>query len=292
VSNVSLIKRLTQQEGINFLLTNRIPRRYATLFMGWFSRLENPLLVRLSLWLWKLFADELNLDEARKTHFTSLHDCFIRELKDGARPVDQDPDLITSPCDAIVGAHGRIDGVELFQAKGFPYTLMDLLADERLVERYRNGWYVTLRLQSTMYHRFHAPCDCRVTSVNYISGDTWNVNPIALKRVERLYCKNERAVIDLIPGNGDTALTLVAVAAILVASIRLNFVGPDLDLKYRGPNHIHCDASFSKGQEMGYFQHGSTIIVFATSDFAIAPAIQEGGRIRMGQPLFACRDKR
>jgi phosphatidylserine decarboxylase len=289
VRRASLIKRLTQQEGINFLLTNRIPRRYATLFMGWFSRIENPFVRDVSLFLWKLFADDLNLAEAKKSHFNSLHDCFIRELKGEARNIDHDPANITSPCDAIVGAHGKIDGIELIQAKGFPYTLMDLLADEALVERYRNGVYVTLRLQSTMYHRFHAPCDCRVSQINYISGDTWNVNPIALKRVERLYCKNERAVIDLQLNDSGAALTLVPVAAILVASIRLNFLNEVLDLKYQGPNQITCDAAFSKGQEMGYFQHGSTIIVFATDDFEIDSAISAGVKVQMGQPLLKYR---
>ena len=289
MSKPSLIKRLTQQEQVNFLLTNRIPRRYATLFMGWFSRIENPLVRAASLFFWKLFADELNLAEAKKSRFTSLHDCFIRELKEGARSVDPDPQIITSPCDAIVGAHGKIDGIELIQAKGFPYALLDLLGDERLVERYRDGIYVTLRLQSTMYHRFHAPCDCRVSQVNYISGDTWNVNPVALRRIERLYCKNERAVIDLQLDGCGAALTLVPVAAILVASIKLHFLDHLLDLKYKGPNRISCDAAFSKGQEMGYFQHGSTIIVFGAGDFDISSAINEGAIVRMGQPLLRYR---
>ena len=93
--------------------------------------------------------------------------------------------VLTSPCDAIVGACGTVAGTELLQAKGFPYTLHDLLADPALVEAYRGGTYVTLRLTSSMYHRFHAPHDGTVERVTYISGDTWNVNPIALRRVER-----------------------------------------------------------------------------------------------------------
>ena len=72
-----------------------------------------------------------------------------------------------------------------------------------------------------MYHRFHAPHDCTVQRVTYISGDTWNVNPIALRRIEKLFCKNERAVIEARLGNGDL-LTIVPVAAILVACIRLH----------------------------------------------------------------------
>ena len=112
MSSNSFIKRLTQQEQINFLLTNRIPRRLATRFLGWFSKLENPLIRKLSLAIWARFADELNLAEAKKNEFTSLHDCFIRELKPGARQIDPDPGIIVSPCDAIVGELGAIDGTE------------------------------------------------------------------------------------------------------------------------------------------------------------------------------------
>jgi phosphatidylserine decarboxylase len=286
VASNSLLKRLTQIERLNFLLTNRIPRRYATLFMGWFSKLKNPLVRRLSIGLWRLFADDLNLAESKKAEFSSLHDCFIRELKPGARQIDKAAEVVISPCDAIVGAFGNIHGTELFQAKGFPYSLMDLLGDEALVERYRDGIYVTLRLKSTMYHRFHAPCACRITQVNYIAGDTWNVNPIALKRVEQLYCKNERAIIDLQLANPACHLTLVPVAAILVAGIKLHCLPEVLDLRYRGPNLLSCNAEYAKGDELGYFQHGSTIIVFANNQLSLADSLQEGMTIRMGQSLM------
>ena len=279
------VLRILQQEDINFLVTNRIPRQLLTRFMGWFSKIEQPLVCRLSIAAWRMFAD-LRLDEAKKTHFTSLHDCFIRELKPGARPVDPDPALLTSPCDAIVGTCGRLDGVHLLQAKGFPYALRDLLGDPELVAAYRNGTYATLRITSSMYHRFHAPHDCRVKRVTYFSGDTWNVNPIALKRVERLFCKNERALIRTqLEADGHQVL-LVPVAAVLVASIRLHFLNVLLHLRYAGPNVMHCDARFAKGEEMGWFQHGSTIIVFAPPGFALHERVHEGALIRSGEPLM------
>ncbi|WP_036260799.1 archaetidylserine decarboxylase [Methylocapsa aurea] len=280
----SLIATLSQQENLNFLLTNRIPRRLATQFMGWFSQIEQPFVRDLSIGVWRLFSD-LDLSEAKKTQFKSMHDCFVRELKDGARPIDPDPAALISPCDAIVGASGSIVGVELMQIKGFPYTLQDLLRDQALVDLYRDGLYVTLRLTSSMYHRFHAPHDCRVEQVTYISGDTWNVNPIALKRVEKLFCKNERAVIRTRLAATGHVVTLVPVAAILVASIRLNFLGARLDLR-RGPNVIPCDAAFRRGEEMGWFQHGSTIIVFAPKGFKLSEGVRAGDAIRMGQPLM------
>jgi phosphatidylserine decarboxylase len=239
----------------------------------------------VSIALWRFFSD-LDLTEAKKIRFHSMHDCFTRELKDGARPVDTDPSILTSPCDAIVGAGGTIAGTELLQVKGFPYTLQDLLGRSPLTSDHINGCYVTLRLTSSMYHRFHAPHDCRVEQVTYISGDTWNVNPIALKRIEKLFCKNERAILQTRLSAGGHVVTLVPVAAILVASIRLHFLDVPLNLQHWGPNVIPCDAPFRKGQEMGWFEHGSTIIVLAPKAFSLCDNAREGSIIRMGQPLM------
>jgi len=281
----ALIARIVQQEDINFLLTNRIPRRLLTQFVGWLSRIEQPWVVRCCIALWRLFSD-LDLSEARETGFKSVHDCFTRELRDGARPIDPDPGVLVSPCDALVGACGMVSHGSVLQAKGFPYPLLDLLGDADLVRCYQGGQYATLRLTSSMYHRFHAPADCRVEQVNYISGDTWNVNPIALKRVEKLFCKNERAVIRcrLLPSCA--MLTLVPVAAILVASMRLRFLDVLLHLRYRGPNVIPCDVGLRRGEEMGWFEHGSTIIVFAPQGVRLSDGVREGHRIQMGQALM------
>ena len=190
-----LLSSLAAHEQLNFLLTNRIPRRLATQLMGWLSNIESPLLTRMLIRAWRLFATDLNLDESAEQEFRSLQQCFTRQLRPGLRPLDERPEIVTSPCDGIVVARGDIAGTTLYQAKGFPFDLRDLIPDSSLQERYKNGWYITLRLKSSMYHRFHAPLDCRVREVTYLSGDTWNVNPIALRRIENLYCKNERAVI-------------------------------------------------------------------------------------------------
>jgi phosphatidylserine decarboxylase len=280
----SQVLKILQQEDINFLLTNRIPRRLVTRFVGWLSRIEQPLVRDVSIAVWRLFSD-LDLSEAKKTSFRSLHDCFVRELKDGARPVDPDPAVMVSPCDAIVGACGRIEDTRLLQIKGLSYTLEDLLLDPVLVERYRDGSYVTLRLTASMYHRFHAPYDGRVERVTYIAGDTWNVNPIALKRIEKLFCRNERAVLRM-RLTGGHVIALVPVAAILVAGIRLNFLASLRDLDHDGPKTTRCDAPFGKGGEMGWFEHGSTIIVFAPRGFALCDAVRDGTRIRIGEPLM------
>ena len=282
---MQIFRRFFQQEDLNFLLTNRIPRAALTRFVGWFSQIRHPLLCRVSIAAWQLFTD-LDLSDARKQKFDSLHDCFTRELKPGARLVDPDPGLLTSPSDAIVGACGRVEGRQVFQAKGFPYSIQDLFGSTQDTSAFQDGVFVTLRLTSAMYHRFHAPHDCVVEHVTHISGDCWNVNPIALARVERLFCRNERAVLRTRLGTGQQ-IALVPVAAILVASLRLHFLDLLLHRRYRGANEIPCQAKFTKGEEMGWFQHGSTILVFAPKGFELCAGISEGTRIKMGQALLA-----
>jgi len=281
----SRVLQTLEQENVNFLLTNRIPRRLLTKFAGWFSRIEQPLVRDISIDVWRFFSD-LDLSEASTTQFRSLHDCFTRRLKPGVRPINSDPQILVSPCDAIVGAFGKIAGTDLYQIKGARYGLADLLCDAKLVDDHRDGRYATLRLTSSMYHRFHAPHDCLVDHVTYIPGDTWNVNPAALRRVEKLYCKNERAVLRTKLSKGGYPVTLVPVGAVLVAGIRLRFIDVELCLRRRRQSGMACNAEFKKGEEMGWFEHGSTIIVFAPDGFSFCENVREGTMIRVGQPLM------
>lgn len=285
-----IFQKIGAQEDVNFLLTNRIPRITLTHFMGWFSQRKHPWVRDASIAVWKFFAD-LDLSEAQKTSFDSLHDCFIRELKPGARIVDPDATVLTSPCDGIVGAMGVVDKGRLYQAKGFPYTLDDLLGDAVNHSSWSDGIFMTIRITSSMYHRFHAPYDGRLKQVRYFSGDTWNVNPIALKRVEKLFCKNERAFLKMEIGEAKHSIALVPVAAVLVASIRLHALDALFHTRYAGPFDMVCDAAFSKGEELGWFQHGSTILIFAPKGFAFDPRIQEGLGIKMGERLMHLPDQ-
>ncbi|MBV8398098.1 MAG: phosphatidylserine decarboxylase [Acetobacteraceae bacterium] len=280
-----MIASVVMQEDINFLLTNRIPRRLATRFIGWFSRIEHPLVRDLSIATWRLFAD-LDLSDSQVIRFRSLHHCFTRRLKDGARPIDPDPAVLVSPCDAIIGACGAAHDGRVLQIKGSPYRLDDLYGDDEQAGSLRSGQYVTLRLTSSMYHHFHAPHDCQVESVTYISGDTWNVNPIALKRIERLFCRNERAVIRVRLSRTGHPITIVPVAAILVAGIRLSFLDGPLALPDAISRTIRVNVSLQKGDEMGWFEHGSTIILLAPEGFHLCDGVREGAVVRVGQRLM------
>ena len=280
----TLVAHFCQKERLNFILSNRIPRRLVTRLAGWFTTIEQPLIRDLSMAIWRFFSD-IDLSDAKKTHFASLRDCFIRELKEGARPLNHDPNILVAPCDGILGGYGRIVGGDLLQVKGSAYPLEELLCDRSLAEFYRDGYYATLRLTSGMYHRFHAPHDCRVESVRHIWGDTWNLNAAALSRIEKLFCRNERVIICTRLAGTDKLITLVPVAAILVAGIRLSFADSVLDA--RKSTDLPGDTTFRKGEEMGWFEHGSTIIILAPGDgMLLCETVQAGRTFRMGEALL------
>ena len=278
------LARLGAQEDLNFLLTNRVPRHALTLLMGRVSRIRSKAFTRLAIAIWRRFTD-LDLSEAARQEFDSIHDCFTRELRPGARPIDPRPEVLCSPCDAIVGAQGRIEEGLVLQAKGMPYALRELVGPTVDLAPFLGGHYVTLRLTSSMYHRFHAPDDLHLQQVTYISGDTWNVNPIALKRIERLFCRNERAVLNAKLSDG-TPLLIIPVAAILVASLRLHALSSRLHIRYRGPYELATDARYARGQEMGWFEHGSTIIVISPAGLPLLDDTSTGQTLRMGQGLW------
>ena len=283
----AVINGLSENERLNFVLTNRIPRRTFSRFMGWFSKIERPLIRDGSIALFRWFCAP-NLAEAKKKTFRSLHDCFTRELEPGARPVDQTANVLVSPCDGIVVAAGQIRDASLLQVKGSHYTLEELLRDDELAALYRDGSYVTLRLTAGMYHRFHAPYACHAVRVGHIPGDAWNVNPPALKRIERLYCRNERVVLSLELAHERYPVTLVAVAAVLVGGIRLPFLKLPLERRRRQASVLRASAQFAKGDELGWFEHGSTILVLAPAGFGLPAKLAEGQPLKMGQPLLRC----
>jgi phosphatidylserine decarboxylase len=283
------LRRLVMHEDVNFLLTNRVPRILLTRWMGRLSKIEHPWFAAACIRTWKLFTD-LDLSEAEPRRYRSLHACFTRALKPGARTFHHDAHTLASPSDGIVGACGAIDDALMLQAKGMPYTLSALMGPTQDSAAFHGGMYVTLRLTSAMYHRFHAPHDCRVDHVTHIDGDTWNVNPIALARVERLFCRNERAVVRLRLAHSGLPVALVPVAAILVAGIRLHWLDLVLHARRDGPTEFAQQASFRGGDEMGWFEHGSTIIVLAPRGVSLAPGILPGARIKAGAPLLQLPD--
>jgi phosphatidylserine decarboxylase len=280
-----LFDAIAANERLNFALTNRLPRRALSRLIGRAAGIENRLVSRPAIAAFRFFCAP-DLSEARRSEFASLRDCFTRELAPGRRPIDRRADRLVSPSDGIVVAAGTVARGELLQVKGSAYPLAELLRDEARAGELEGGSYATLRLTAGMYHRFHAPHDGRIAEVVHVAGDAWNVNPPALARVARLYCRNERAILRFDRGPDAPALTLVAVAAILVAGIRIHGVALPASDGGAGPCRTACDLPRAKGEELGWFEHGSTIVVLAPRGVTLDPALRTGATIRMGEALM------
>lgn len=231
-------------------------------------------------------AERDNLDDYR--HF---NDFFTRALKPGARPLPDDPNRPVCPVDGSVSQAGRIDRGRIFQAKGRDFSLAELLGgDADQAERFAGGRFATLYLSPKDYHRIHMPCGGRLVRTTFVPGRLFSVNAVTADRVPRLFARNERLVCEFDTGQG--RMILVLVGAMIVASIETSWAGVVAPPR-RGILRQHHDAAaltFERGEEMGRFRLGSTVIVLFEGDaLNWDEAIRAGAPVRLGQALGAVK---
>ena len=230
----------------------------------------------------------VNFDEVKEPldSFSSLQDFFVRELKDGARPIDAAADAVVSPCDGAWGACGTIDDDTALQLKGRPYSVRMLLHDDELARRFDGGTFATLYLSPKDYHRFHTPCAGDVDNLRYVPGALWPVNGAGLHHVDGLFTKNERIIAYLRPSwQPDALVAMVAVAATMVGKIKIAF-DDGVTTNVRHPQatvrRYEPPVALDKGQEWGRFLFGSTIVLLATPGLFDLESQPEGSALRLG----------
>jgi phosphatidylserine decarboxylase len=230
----------------------------------------------------------VNFDEVKEPldSFSSLQNFFVRELKDGARPVDAAPDALVSPCDGAWGACGTIDDDAALQLKGRSYSVRMLLHDDELASRFDGGSFATFYLSPKDYHRFHTPCAGDVDRLRYVPGALWPVNGAGLHHVDGLFTKNERIIAYLRPaGRPDALVAMVAVAATMVGKIKIAF-DDEVTTNVRNPQatvrRYDPPVVLDKGQEWGRFLFGSTIVMLATPGLLALDTQPEGSVLRLG----------
>lgn len=221
------------------------------------------------------------------SEFASFHDFFTRELRPGARPIAEGASTIASPADGILSARGLIRERTMIQAKGRHYSLPQLLADERWAEKFESGAYFTVYLSPRDYHRVHMPLAGSLQSMRYIPGRLFPVNSQSTRRVDRLFVRNERVICYFQTEFGPMAIVLVG--ALLVGQMGTVW---HQHINSKRPNTIqdwHYDAKrkFAKGDEMGHFTMGSTVIVLLPSAKLnwSAAELTKGLPVRMGQAV-------
>jgi phosphatidylserine decarboxylase len=268
-----------------FLLSNRIPRLWLGAAFATVSQWRQPWFTALGIWLWRRVGG-LDLSDAKTQRFASLHECFTRELRPGARVFAPGASVFCSPSDGVVGAHGPITGDWLEQFKDSTYSLAELLQNQEAAAALHGGFYLTLRLTPNMYHRFHAPTAITVERLRYISGDAFNVAWSTLSRLPRVFCRNERAVLCCTTSAHEAPCYLVPIAAVLVASMRFTFTDLHFHPRYRGVEQIEVNQTFERGQTLGWFEHGSTIVILVPKGYALSRSIHLGSNVRAGEALF------
>lgn len=225
--------------------------------------------------------------------FPTLQAFFTRQLADGARPIDPDPDAFVAPCDGAWGAAGRIHSHQLLQVKGRPYSLGQLLGSEEEARAYEGGTFATLYLAPRDYHRFHAPCDARVSRARYLPGNLWPVNPIGVAGVDGLFAENERICATFDHGKS-MQLAIVAVGATMVGKIHVTF--DDITTQTGGARQERAYAPhdarthLQKGDEWGRFEFGSTLVVVASPGSVDLEVQPPGSTVRLGQRIGTLAD--
>ncbi|WP_297928903.1 archaetidylserine decarboxylase [uncultured Aggregatibacter sp.] len=268
-----------------------MPQLYLTQLAGWFAQQKWGAVTHFVI---KVFAKKYNVDmsEAKKENFSdyeSFNQFFIRELKDDARKINENPTALCLPADGRVSQIGHIDDERLLQAKGHFFSLSDLLAgDEELVNTFKNGEFATIYLSPRDYHRVHMPCDATLRKMIYVPGDLFSVNPFLAEHVPNLFARNERVICVFDTEFGPMVQILVgATITASMSTVWAGVINPPRtgEVKvwtYQEDNGI----KLTKGQEMGAFQLGSTVInLFPANSVTLAEHLEVDVPVRMGEIL-------
>lgn len=275
-----------------------LPRHWLTSLVYRIAHIRHPrikdFLITKFVPLFDVDLDEIKLDVPQD--FATFNDFFVRELKEGAREIDDNADAIVSPADGTVSVAGTLRADSLLQAKGIDYSLDELLAtDIGESASYVNGRFATIYLAPYNYHRVHAPFDADLVAARYVPGDLFSVNEATVSRVAGLFRRNERLVMHFRTAHGPAVLILVG--ALNVGSISTPWSGEIRPRKTGIVDAIDIsghDTTVRKGDLLGWFNMGSTVIVLLPDGVCEWRGdLVAGDTLRMGESIgtFSVREK-
>lgn len=266
-----------------------MPQKYLTQAAGWLAQQKWGIVTHFII---KLFAKKygINMEEAAKPNFSdyaTFNEFFTRLLREDARKIDENPTALCLPADGKISQCGLIDNETMLQAKGHSFSLRDLLAgDEELTSIFKNGTFATTYLSPRDYHRVHMPCDATLRKMIYVPGDLFSVNPFLNEHIPNLLARNERVICVFDTAFG--SMVQILVGATITASISTVWAGI---INPPRPNQVKVwdyDGSIQlkKGQEMGAFQLGSTVInLFQQDRVTLAEHLGVDTVTKMGEIL-------
>jgi phosphatidylserine decarboxylase len=246
--------------GVQYLL----PHHLLSSLVHWFMRIRIKVIKNTQI---SLIGELVGVDWSESklksaSDYENFNAFFTRELAPGARPVDPDPATFVAPSDGRISQCGRLTNDRILQAKGRHYTLRSLLADNRAVSNFYNGFFHTIYLSPRDYHRVHMPMSGHLQGMIHVPGRLFSVAPYNVSRVPDIFARNERVISLFDTRHGPMAIILVG--AMLVSSIETTWSGvitPPSGKRVSTTDWSRRNIHLVKGQEMGRFNMGSTVIV-------------------------------
>ncbi|WMY96281.1 MAG: archaetidylserine decarboxylase [Arsenophonus sp.] len=282
-------------EKIKTKLQYLLPQQKLTELAGWIANKKTNLLTQFMI---KIFVKiyKINMEEAKINEFSSynsFNDFFTRELKENIRPIVSGNNQLSLPADGIVSQIGSIVDEKILQAKGHSYNLTALLAgNDVLIKQFINGLFITIYLSPRDYHRVHIPCDALLTEMIYVPGTLFSVNKSTEKNIPHLFARNERLICIFETEFGN--MIQILIGATIIGSIETTWHGcinnkrEGILKRWTYPKKNHTDSVFlKKGEEMGKFKLGSTVINLfeSTSGIQLNPILRKGSVSRVGELL-------
>lgn len=285
-SNPSLSDRI--KAGLFALLPHHLISRIVFHVTRWHGPLVQPM-IRAFVKAYKVDMSDAVIEDIEA--YPTFNEFFVRALKPEARPVVEHPQALASPVDGTVSHAGDIGFDHLFQAKNHCYSVEDLLGGDRLLAKlFEGGRFATIYLAPYNYHRIHMPIDGRLKKMIHVPGRLFSVAPWTVRAVPRLFARNERVVCLFSTPSGPMAMVLVG--AINVAAIETvwhGLVTPPKGKKVTEFDYDHSEKTLSRGEEMGRFNMGSTVILLTTEKVQWGSQLQPGQSLRMGEMIGAWR---
>ena len=265
-----------------------MPHHLISRFTYIITRTHHPLtsfLIRLYVKLFKINLDECI--EKNTDNYNTFCDFFTRKLKKGVHVVNKDKGSIVSSCDGRILQFGKLQDNSILQVKGKSTPIQSLLCnDKELASIYKNGSFLTIYLSPKDYHRVHIPANGKLMKTLHVPGRLFSVADHAVECIDNLYSKNERLVCHF--KEEDDHFSVIFVGAINVSSIETQWKGevsPPMPKKLISTKYGNKNIKFNKGDEIGMFKSGSTVILLFTENIELSNSLKMNQSIRVGKKI-------
>lgn len=275
---------------LNAFIQYLLPKQLLTIIFGWIAERKWGFLTTWTIKLFvKLYKVDLNEAQDNKAEdYKTFNAFFARPLKEGMRPFEENAAQLIFPVDGKISEFGQVQNGALLQAKDHLYSLDALLACQpELCAKFKNGLYVTTYLAPSDYHRVHMPCDGKLREMIYVPGSLFSVSPSIVANIDGLFARNERVICVFETPFG--LMTQILVGATIVGSIETVWgeqITPPRDGLIKRWTYEDQPIELKKGDEMGLFKLGSTVInLFEADKIALQESLKLNEKVKLGMPL-------